>query len=153
LEFALIVPLLMMVLLGTVTTGLVYSDHLAVTNAAREGSRFGASADAGLGTWATSVQTRVQEVYFNANGSSPSNDQICVKLITSAGAVLHSDGGSSCGSEPSSPTNMAAGSCVVKVWMTKPARIQLVVKDLDLTLGAQSVAYYGRVLTANCTAK
>ena len=42
-EFALILPILVMLLLGVTTTGLVYSDHLAITNAAREGGRFGSA--------------------------------------------------------------------------------------------------------------
>ena len=38
-EFALILPILVMLLLGVTTAGLTYSDHLAITNAAREGGR------------------------------------------------------------------------------------------------------------------
>ena len=99
-EFALIIPLLVMLLIGTVTAGLVYADHVSVTNAAREGARYGAAADAASTSWATSVQTRVQQVYFNAAGTAPTNDQVCVRLITSTGTTLASDLGTSCGTEP-----------------------------------------------------
>ena len=86
-EFALIIPLLVMLLLGTITAGLVYADHVSLTNAAREGARYGAAADAASTSWASSVQTRVQQVYFNAAGTAPTNAQVCVRLITSTGAV------------------------------------------------------------------
>ncbi len=152
LEFALLVPLLLMLLLGTITTGLVYSDHLAVTNAAREAARYGAATDATLGsTWATSVQTRVQQVYFNSTGGAPTDDQVCVDLVASNGTVIASDSGAACGTQPAAPDGMAPGSCAVRVWMTRPARIQLAVDDLNFTLSAQSVAFYGRTVGTSCT--
>lgn len=153
LEFALVVPLLLMLLLGTVTTGLVYSDHLAVTNAVREAARYGSATDATVGaTWAASVQTRAQQVYFNSNGGSPTDQQVCVDLVTSAGVVIASDGGSACGAQPAAPSGMVAGSCVVRVWMSRPARIQLAVTDINLTVASRSVSYYGRTVGTSCTA-
>jgi Flp pilus assembly protein TadG len=152
-EFALLVPLVVMLLIGTVSTGLTYSDHLALTNAAREGARYGAAADGTLGTWATSTQSRVQQVYFNAAGTAPTDDQVCVKLVQAGGAVISQDLGSGCGTQPALPT-MSAGSCAVVVWMSKPAVIQLaVVPDIHTTLEAQSVAFYGRTVDTRCTAK
>jgi Flp pilus assembly protein TadG len=154
LEFALIAPLLLMLLLGTISSALVYSNHLTATNAVREAARYGAAADATNGTtWAESVQTRVQQVYFGATGATPTNDEICVDLVKADGTVVASDGGSACGTAPGAPTGMATGSCAVRVWMSHPEKIQLVVEDLDVTIGAESVAYYGRIVSASCTAK
>lgn len=156
LEFALVVPFLIMLLVGTVSTGLVYSDHLGLTNAAREGARYGAAADAASASWATSVQTRVQQTYFNASGAQPSDDQICVKLVKSDGTLVPgaSDPGTACGTQPGLPSSMESGSCAVLVWMTMPKTIQLVIfPDLSLNIGAQSVAYYGRTVGTTCTAK
>lgn len=152
-EFALLVPIVMLLLFGTITTGIVYSDHLGVTNAVREGARYGAVADAtNPSTWANSVQARVKQVYFNASGNPLTDNEICAKLITSSGSVLASDGGSSCGTMPSLPT-MAAGTCAVVVWMQRPATIRLVVApDLNFDIGAQSVDYYGRTVGTSCTA-
>jgi Flp pilus assembly protein TadG len=153
-EFALIVPVVVMLLLGTITTGLVYSDHLSVTNAVREGARYGSVADATNGTtWANSVQTRVQQVYFNAAGTQPTDNEICVQLVQKGGTVLASDSGSACGTAPGLPSNMADGSCVVLVWMQEPETIQLVVfPSLNVDIGARSVAYYGRTVGTTCTA-
>ncbi len=42
-EFALVLPVLVMLLLGITTAGLSYSHAIGLTNAVREGSRFGAT--------------------------------------------------------------------------------------------------------------
>ena len=153
-EFALLVPLVVMLLFGSVSAALTYSDHVSVTNATREAARYGAAADAAVpGTWATSVQTRVQQVYFNAAGTAPTDNQVCVKLVQADGTVVASDSGTACGTEPSLPT-MSSGSCAVLVWMTKPGLIRLgVAPDLHPTLKARSVGFYGRTLGTTCTAK
>jgi len=152
-EFALIVPIVVLLLFGTITTAFVYSDHLDITNAAREGARYGAVADASSATWAASVQTRVQQLSFNATGLKPTDNQVCVQLVQAGGTVLASDSGTACGSQPSLPTGMATGSCAVLVWLSEPKNIQLVVApDLNLTISAQSVAYYGRTVGTSCTA-
>ena len=138
-EFALIVPLVVMLLFGTVSAGMAYSDHVAITNAAREGSRYGAAADGASTTWAASVQTRVQQVYFNAAGTAPTDAQVCAKLVQADGTVVRSDTGSARG---------------VLVWMTKPSVIRLgVFPDLHATMQAQSVSFYGRTVGTTCTAK
>ena len=79
-EFALVLPLLLMVLFGIISTGRVYSDHLAATNAVREGARYGAAADVSQSTWAANVRDRVRQVYFNEMEAQPTDAQICVRL-------------------------------------------------------------------------
>lgn len=152
-EFALVAPLLLVLLFGTISAGLTFSDHVATTNAAREGARYGAAADGSLATWGASVQTRVQQVYFNAAGATPSDNQVCAKLVQANGTVIASDSGTACGTQPTLPT-MTTGSCAVVVWMSKPGVIRLgVFPDLNLTLHADSVSFYGRTLDTRCTAK
>ena len=147
-EFALVVPILLMLLFGLISTGMTFSDHLAATNATREGSRYGAATNYTAGTWASSVKERVRQVYFNA-GETVTDDQICVKLVTAAGTTPAQSIGASCGTAPSTPSNMAAGTCAVLVWMRRPAEIELVAfPSLNLHIGAESVAYYGREVSA-----
>jgi Flp pilus assembly pilin Flp len=151
-EFALVMPLLLMILFGVITTGLTFSDHLSATNAVREGSRYGAAATVSP-AWATSVRDRVKAVYFN-EGVTVADDQICVRLVKSDGTAPYSWGGTNCGTAPDTTSlNMAAGSCAVLVWMQRPATIRLLVfPDLNLNIGAESVAYYGREVAPTCTA-
>lgn len=153
-EFALIVPIVLMLLFGMITAALAYNDHLSISNATREGARLGGALDysTGASAWADSVQTRVQQTYFNSGSSLPVS-AICVKLVSSAGATLASPSsqGTSCGTEPSAPTGMSAGTCAVKVWVSKQESIQLVVAPtLNFSIGAQSVSYYGRT-AGSCT--
>jgi Flp pilus assembly protein TadG len=150
-EFALVVPALLMLLFGTVTTGLVYSHHLSINNATREASRFGAAVDYSAPTWATDVRQRVLDTYADATSELlPAN--VCVRLVSSTGTSLAAVIGASCGTEPSVPSSMATGSCVVKVWIEKPESISLVVAPpYNFSISAQSVAYYGRT-SGSCTA-
>lgn len=151
-EFALVVPLLLMLLFGIISTGMTVSDHLSATNATREGSRYGAATDMSQPGWATSVKTRVKQVYYNA-GETVTDDQICVKLVTAAGATPAQSIGASCGTAPSTPTGMAAGSCAVMVWMQRPATIELVAfPSLTLNISARSVAFYSREVAPTCLA-
>jgi Flp pilus assembly protein TadG len=154
-EFALVLPILVMLLFGVTTTGLAYNDHISISNAVREGARLGSSLDYSTApaTWATSVQSRVQQVYFNSASDLPTSD-ICVALVKSDGTVLASTSGytTNCGTVPSSPSSMATGSCVVKVWVQKPAHVSLIITpDWNFNIGAQSVSYYGLV-AGTCTA-
>ena len=111
-EFALVVPFLLTILFGMITTGLTLSDHLAATNATREGSRYGAATDISQPGWAASVKQRVRQVYFNA-GEVVTDDQICVELVTAGGLTPYQSIGSDCGTAPNAPTDMAAASCAV----------------------------------------
>jgi len=155
-EFALVLPLLVMLLLGVTTTGLVYSDHLAIANAAREGSRLGSAISYSSTTapvvtptqWADAVQQRVQQVYFNG-GSTLSTNQVCVLLVdpTTSPATVRATptAQGSCGDEPTSPSGVSAGGCIVKVWVQKPGRVELgVIAVPAFTIRAQSVSLYGR---------
>ena len=153
-EFALVVPVLLMVLFGTITAGLTYSHHLSINNAARESSRFGAALDYSLpaSNWASSVRDRVLQTYADSSSPLPSAN-VCVRLVSSSGASLAAAIGSACGTEPTSPADMATGSCVVKVWISKPESITLLIApSLDFDIAAQSVSYYGRT-AGSCTAE
>jgi Flp pilus assembly protein TadG len=159
-EFALVVPFLAMLILGLVTTAFTYSDHLSITNAVREGARYGASSMYSQAApnpvitpsqWKTSVQQRVHEVYFNS-GSDIAASDVCVQLVSSTGTVLTPAVSGACGTPPASPTGMTANSCTVKVWVHKPAHIMLVIAPtLNFNIGAESVSYYGRT-AGSCTA-
>jgi Flp pilus assembly protein TadG len=153
-EFALVMPLLLMILFGLITTGLTFSDHLSATNAAREAARYGAATSiATPGTWATSVRQRVKDVYFNA-GETVNDSEICVKVINAGGGTVAGTGlsGADCGNAPAAPAGMTGTNCAVMVWLTRPQTIQLLVfPNLDFDVKAESVAYYSRD-DAPCTA-
>jgi Flp pilus assembly protein TadG len=80
-EFALVFPLLVVMLLGIVTGGLAYNQKLQVTHAVREGARYGATIPAGQdwsgGTWASNVRDLVVE----RSAGDLADAQVCVALV------------------------------------------------------------------------
>jgi Flp pilus assembly protein TadG len=154
-EFALVVPILLMLLFGVVSASLAYNDSLSINNAAREGARLGGALDysSDATAWANSVQTRVQQTYFNG-ASSLTTSQVCVQLVSDTGTVLATptSQGTSCGTAPSSPSNMTPGSCAIKVWIQKPQSIYLAVFPVyNFSISAASVSFYGRT-SGTCAA-
>ncbi len=136
LEFALVVPLLIMLLLGIVSAGVTYSRGIALTDGVREGARFGATADATApATWVTDVIAQERASQIDDHGSATA---VCVQLWkgTSAGgaAVTSSCDQGSFGSPalavtdpafPPVPSTVAAGSCVVRVLAARKYTIAL----------------------------
>src|SRR4051812_20754999 len=79
-EFALVVPVLAMLLFGIITAGLSYSQALGLTNSVREGARFGSSSDASAAVaaqWADDVIARVRQTQFDDPNAA---SQVCVQL-------------------------------------------------------------------------
>lgn len=160
-EFALVLPLLVMLLMGVVSGSLAYGDHVAVQNAVREGSRLGSAIDystAGPSVWATSVRDRVRQVYFNS-GSTLTTAQICVKLYSfdaagAATAVPNAEWiGGSCGTEPTPPDSPGDKTCAIKVWAAKGGSLTLgLLPSIPYTISARAVDYYGRTVGTTCTA-
>lgn len=141
-EFALVVPILAMLLIGIVTVAIVYNNKLALANAVREGARVGATLPAS-GTWGSSVQTQVATAYAD----DATDVTVCAKLYKVGNAVALQSAGSGCGTEPSAPAGVSG--CYVKVWATKPASMDWVLGSKSFTIAAQSVAIYDRSLS--CT--
>jgi Flp pilus assembly protein TadG len=136
-EFALVVPILAMLLIGIVTVAIVYNDKLALANAVREGARIGATLPNGS-TWGSSVQTHVATAYAD----DASNVSVCAKLYKVGNSVPLQSAGSGCGTEPDAPNGVTG--CYVKVWASKPAAMDWILGRRTFTIGAQSVAIYDR---------
>ena len=151
-EFALVLPLMMALILGLVTGGSAYNRKLSMTNAVREGSRFAATLD-GSTTWASSVQTRTVEL---ATGDLTTS-QVCVQLVKN-GAVVSYGGytyealGSGCSSTTAPTVTASSTDCVVKVWAARvnQDKLQAMFFTSNLTLTSKSVARYEGTVTSTC---
>lgn len=92
-EFALVMPVLMTLLLGIVSAGLLWNTKLQMSHAVREGARHGATIPVDQsfdsGTWASNVRTVIVE---RSAGDLTAGD-VCVALVegTSPG-VFDADG-------------------------------------------------------------
>ena len=152
-EFALIVPVLLMLLLGMITGGLALNQKQQMTHATREGARFGATIAAeqefsNADSWAENVRQLIVE---RSIGSLASAD-ICVSLVSGATAAVVSAAGkpttwfSTNGGNPciTGQTYPIAGSDTgrrVQVTATKPARIALgLFGSHNITLDSKATA-------------
>ncbi len=153
-EFALILPVVMSLLLGLVTGGALYNKKLAMTSASREGSRFGATLDGptvapSLG-WASDVQKRTQELA----SSDLALSNICVSLVKVGTGNVYSQLGTDCDTEatpPSNPSTAATGDCLVKVWVRKPnQKLQAMFFSVDIDLTTSTVSRYEGTVTSSC---
>jgi hypothetical protein len=160
-EFALIAPLLFMLLLGMVTAGLAYNKKLAITNGAREGSRYGATlpvtsstCTSGGGTldcWLSQVADVAASASEGNLGSAVSSREICVayvypagvatndhtrKLVRTSGGDAFTDG-SSCFSD-GRPTSERRVQVVTK----REAEIDFLIGSAKPTLRSESVTKF-----------
>ncbi len=153
-ELALVLPILVAMLLGLTTAGLSYSKAIGVTNAVREGARFGATTDATtVSTWADDTIKRVRATQFD---DSTSETGICVQLWKKGtGSLGGSCSGGSVSSPPSLPgsesanpkvpADVPAGACVVRVIAARDFTINIgLVPAWNRVNAAWSIARYER---------
>lgn len=140
-EFALVMAPLIMLLLGLTTAGLAYNDSISMTNAVREGARFGATTKLDLSTWGSTVQSRTAELAFGNLTAA----QVCVTLTKVGDATPVAQSGCTLsGTAPADPAGAEAGTCLVKVWAQRPSVISIGFATWDLVLDRRAVSTYER---------
>jgi len=142
-EFALLAPLIFALLMGMFTGGMSLSRKNSMTNAIREGARFGSTLTEDV-SWAANVQARVAALA----GGDLAASQVCVVLVkkgTSSDSVRQS-AGSGCGTEPST-AGIPVGECAVKVWSQRQSDLEVIFFSRTLTLQAGAVSRYERDCT------
>jgi Flp pilus assembly protein TadG len=140
-ETAIILPLGMALLLGTVTAGTAYFKKISLVDAAREGARYGASLkvpDSGVSTWQSAVRERVAQI----SGGEIKAADVCAELVVPTGSdstcgVADPDGAED---DPSSDDPAS----VVKVSVESSARLDFIFFSSSPTLSAKVAARYER---------
>ena len=136
LEFAIVLPLLMSLVLGIYTGGLAYTDKISLVEAVREGARYGATLPMGttpVSTWETGVRDRV----VSASGGDVAFANVCVKFVLPTG-------GSECGiGDPPGAINEPSVH-LVKVSATKQAKIEFFFFTSEPLLRGKIVARFER---------
>jgi Flp pilus assembly protein TadG len=155
-EFALVFPLLVVMMLGIVTGGLTYNQKLQVTHAVREGARYGATIPAGQnwtgsGTWASNVRDLVIE----RSAGDLTGAQVCVALVENTSATTTVVVSATGKPQANFTTNTDASPCYteaypqfnsndngrrVQVRATRPAVIDLAFSRIDIQLVGQATA-------------
>lgn len=155
-EFALICPILCALLLGIFSFGVVYDTKLALTAAAREGARYGATVTPDQtftsGSWAQNVRDLVVDRSTGALDGAGST--VCVALVSGSPARTHSVGtgtttrpttwystnsdGSPCDAKETYPVTTNDDGLRVQVVVTTPAEIQAVLYSRDVVLRSKA---------------
>jgi Flp pilus assembly protein TadG len=152
-EFALLLPLFMMLILGMFSGGIAYNRKNSMNNAVREGARYGATLlddTTNASDWSTPVRTRIQQL----SSDDLTLSQICVQLIkmtsSSAFTVVEqapatcSSAPSIPGGAPSIPAGATTGQCLVRTWAQRTSELQALVFSRNITLTSNAVSRYER---------
>src|SRR5688500_9489815 len=90
-EFALVLPVFLMLLLGMMTGGLAYSRKLSVAQAAREGARFGATLPITASTPVSAWLPRVGALTISSSDGELASDKpgryVCVAHVPATGTA------------------------------------------------------------------
>jgi hypothetical protein len=142
-----------MLLLGITTAGLSYSRAIGLTNAVREGSRFGATTLATAPSdWRSDVISQVRGTQFDDSGNQT---EVCVQLwkkgtgeVANTGACDGAVAGvalpASETAAPVVPADLPAGACVVRVVAGRPFNINIGLANWDRVNVSTAVARYER---------
>lgn len=128
-EFALVLPVFMMLILGMFTGGLAYSRKLSIAQAAREGARYGATlpitASSPLSTWLTRVSDLTIASSEGELGADRPGRVVCVAFVTASGSAtrLRTVGSATPVTEPLP--------CIADDGRTGEARVQVVGERLS----------------------
>lgn len=148
-EFALLLPLFMSLVLGIFSGGLMLSHKMSLTQAAREAARYGAtvpqnqcSASCGrYPNWASLVQA----IAVQRSDGELTASGTCVALVSGSGSApvpVSSDFTTDSGGKACFADNSADAGLRVQVRTTKPDSMEWFFGSTNVTLSAQSVARY-----------
>lgn len=147
-EFALVLPLLVMLMLGMITGGIALDNKQQITHATREGARYAAAIPPNQtfasGTWAENVRDLVIERL----GADLASTTVCVSLVQgSPGTVVTpianystATGNGPCIVGQTYPVTANDGGLRVQVTGSKPAKIEFLVSTANITLSAKATA-------------
>lgn len=154
-EFALVLPLLLTLLMGIVTGGIAFSQGIAVDNAARESARYGATlpVDTDMSTWLNSV---ADVAISSATGDLDDGEQgrqICVAYVYPDGTETD-DQTTRVTVDAAGVRTVSSGTCFtdgrpdderrVQVDLHRESELILVFWGRTLTITGQSTARYER---------
>lgn len=147
-EFALVLPILVILLFGTMYSAALYNSQQTITQAAREGARFGAILPLSefgdispppASEWLDEVEERALQVLADDRPLVPGDPSVCVRFYDEAGSNW-SNGADAC------PAPQAAGGTQgprVEVNVTRPSRIDFGMGSVGpITLRGSAVARY-----------
>ena len=158
-EFALLLPVFMALVLGMLSGGLIYNQKMDLTHATREGARYGAAVDKAqtfsltncstCTTWANAVRQQVVDrsggdlTTGSGTTAGVSTDGVCVALVSGSPAAVvspstsYSTSGSTCFTDTSGDTTTR-----VQISARRPGKLEALFFTRVMTLTANATARY-----------
>jgi hypothetical protein len=147
-ELAVAFSLLITLLVGTVTAAIAFSQQNSIENAAREGSRFGATLqDAPSPAWLRNVRDVTRAAGVGDLNTTVPGQSICVAWVSDNGsttALRDSGGVETFSSSPCYSDGLGSNESRVQVVTGRDSEIQGVFFSVDLDLRGQAAARYER---------
>ena len=156
-EFALILPLFMTLILGMFSGGAAYNQDLSITHAAREGSRYAATLAKEPGglpaaNWRGAVKDRVLEASTEELDLTKQGHFVCVALVKPDGAVWTDSGSNAYSATFGLPPSAPPSGCYtdgisdtysrVHVLVGRPGKIETIFFTYDLRLKSRGTARF-----------
>jgi len=162
-EFALVMPLLLVLVFGMLSGGISYNRKLALTNAVREGSRYGSTLAVAqappltpacanqIDCWLAQLATITVQAAEGELGSSVSARQVCVAYVYPNGVTANDKSRKLLRTAAAADT-ITDGTCFsdgrgnaerrVQVSAQRDGKLELVLQSTDLKLTSQSVTRF-----------
>lgn len=137
-EFALILPVFAMLVVGLFSSAMIYDSNMQLTHAAREGARYGAAVPEDQvftsGNWADNVEALVRQ----RGGDSLVGADVCVALVTGDPAIaVSADHTTEAGTSPCYDDSASGeDEFRVQISLSKDMRLDVVAFSRDVTLTA-----------------
>lgn len=147
-EFALVLPLFFMLLLGMFTGGLAYSRKLSIAQASREGARFGATLPITTSVPLTTWLTRVSDLTIASSDGELGADRpgrvVCVAYVSASGTATRRRAVGTASpvveSQPCLANDGRSGEARVQVVASRTSELEVLVYSRNLTLSSHAVA-------------
>lgn len=148
-EMALILPLLLIILIGTITAGIAYGRNNSIQNAARESSRYAATLPGPVeDAWLQSVRDVARGAALGDLSAGVPGQFICVAYVgdgsdrrmTDTNGVEVFTSGTGCFND-----GRPADEPRIQIVTSRHARVEAVFFGWDVTLRSQAVARYERL--------
>ena len=148
-EFALVLPVFLMVVLGMLTGGLAYSRKLSIAQGVREGARFGATlpitSSLPVDSWLTRVADLAEASSDGELSATRPGQFVCVAYVPASGTARRRE-------ETGGAATFTNGTCIADDGRTGEARVQVVASRVStlealvfsrtLTLESHAVARF-----------
>lgn len=145
-EFAILLPILLVLLFGVIYGGFAFNTKLTITQAAREGARFGATLafledeTEPHEAWFTDIRDRVVDTALGDQGLAPGDRYICVRYVDANGVGDSREFGT--GDCTVDASSVPAGRERVEVVVSRPSRLDLIFYGFDINLRSVGIARY-----------